>query len=263
MADNDDGDAIEEREQADSDSDPADPKSQAKSSKPPLEKLREVYSESDTTAKESHEAKREERSSCPDYFGVKSYLHNFYEKGVKDPAIYEDEDDFRYLIHPNPRRRRCTPIWWKVFVWIGANLLVFGVIGIIVGYSIPQQPVILDIDKQGNEIINRNAITYDFNLDICKLVGLIIFCIGGLTLTIALIFPSCLYNYCDEERKLGSESFKVRLLKDDLPSKSPLDMAIPATGNEKFVQPERKKEESIVTPEGIVKMTDEHAIIQK
>ena len=131
-------------------------------------------------------------------FGVKSYLHHFYEThSYKDPDMYEEDDTYRYLLHPPMRRRkRCTSIWWKVFVWIGANFLVFGVIGVLVGYLVPQRPVIVGTIGQNIKIMDKQATPFNFNLDVCKLVGLILFCIGGLTLTVALLFPSFLYNYC-------------------------------------------------------------------
>ena len=190
---------------------------------------------------------------CSDYFGVKSYLHHFYDTHFyKDPKIYEDEDDFRYLLHPNPRRR-CMSIWWKVFVWIGANFLVFGIIGILIGYLVPQRPVIVGSMDDNIQIIAKDAISFNFNLDVCKLVGLILFCIGGLTLTVALLFPSFLYQYCDEERR--HEAFKVRVGDDSPPLKSPVEMTVPASTKISSVQPERK-DEAIVTQEGMVPFKD-------
>lgn len=222
---------------------------------PSMEKLDEEDQES--LRRSSMEAKAKEakiRASCPDYFGVKSYLHNFYDTHFyKDPSIYEDEDDFRYLLHPNPRRRRCTSIWWKVFVWIGANFLVFGIIGVLVGYLVPQRPIVVGSYTDNIEIIDRGAISFNFNLDVCKLVGLILFCIGGLTLTVALLFPSFLYQYCEDDGR--DSSFKVRLgSEEEEPLKSPLEMSIPTTTMVSNVQPERKNAEAVVTQGGMVPM---------
>lgn len=186
-------------------------------------------------------------------FGVKSYLHHFYEThSYKDPDMYED-DAFRYLLHPQyPRRRRhhCTSIWWKVFVWIGANFLVFGVIGVLVGYLVPQRPIIVGAIGDNIKIMDKQAIPYNFNLDICKLVGLILFCIGGLTLTVALLFPSFFYHYCDDDRRDGA--FRVSVDAMEKAPLSPTDRNIPASSKLTNVQPERKNQEAIVTQEGMM-----------
>ena len=226
---------------------------------PSMEKVDEEEADTLGALKSAADAKAKEvrmRSSCPDYFGVKSYLHHFYDTHFyKDPDIYEDEDDFRYLLHPNPRRRRCTSIWWKVFVWIGANFLVFGIIGVLVGYLVPQKPIVVGSIADNIEIIDREAISFNFNLDVCKLVGLILFCIGGLTLTVALLFPSFLYQYCEDDGR--DSSFKVRMGDDEEePLKSPLEMSIPTTTMVSNVQPDRKETESVVTQGGMVPMKD-------
>lgn len=213
---------------------------------PSLEKVDEDL---ETEKKEVRDPKR---YLCSDYFGVKSYLHNFYDQHVyKDPSVYEDEDDLRFLLHPNSRRRHCTSIWWKVFVWIGANFLIFGIIGVLVGYLVPQKPIIVGSIGQNIELINREAFAYNFNLDVCKLVGLVLFCVGGLTLTVALLFPSFLYNYCDDERRDGA--FRVSMLDpEEKPPNSPVEMTVPATAQITGVQPERKQQEAIVTQEGML-----------
>ena len=188
---------------------------------------------------------------CPDYFGVRSYLHDFYETTYKDPSIYEDEDDFRLLLHPNPKRRRCPPIWWKIFMWIGVNLLVFGIIGILVGYLVPQKPIFLKVDEERSEgYVDRSAMTFNTTLDICKLIGLILFCIGGMTLAMALLFPSFLTSYCDEDP--SDDNFKISLDEEDGPPLSPVEMKIPKIAKVKGVQPLRTVPEAVVMDDGVV-----------
>ena len=196
---------------------------------------------------------------CHDFsFGVRSYLHNFYDPKVyKDPDVYE-EDDYRYLLSgPYPRRRRCTSIWWKVFVWIGANLLVFGILGVLIGYLVPQKSVIIGSLSENQSVIDHEAIAYNFNLDVCKLVGLVLFCMGGLTLTLALLSPSFMYSYFDDDR-YPPEAFKVKVCPEytDEPPLSPTEKNIPASSLVKNVQPDRKSEESIVTKEGMMPYHD-------
>lgn len=198
----------------------------------------------------------QEMLGCSDLFGVRSHLHHFYDKTFyKDPSIYEEDDEFGYLLQgPRKRPRLCTSIWWKVFVWIGANFLVFGIIGVLVGYLVPAKTVFVESMANNIEIVDKEAISFNFNLDVCKLVGLILFCIGGLTLTVALLFPSLLYQYCDGGGMVIQDAaFRVRVLGEE-PIKSPVDRNVPATSTLTGVQPDRKVDESIVTQEGMMAM---------
>ncbi|GFO37135.1 neurensin-1 [Plakobranchus ocellatus] len=162
-------------------------------------------------SKDSDGKQPKRRRSCPMYFGVKSYLHHFYDDGnsYKDPSLYED-DDHQYLLQPNHRRRRCAPIWWKIFMWIGVSLLLFGVVGILVGYLVPPRRVLITNNPsssspssfssldEGNvkAHIDERAEEYNTTLDMSKLVGLILFSVGGVTLAMALLFPSFLNHHC-------------------------------------------------------------------
>ncbi|XP_076463182.1 uncharacterized protein LOC143295395 isoform X1 [Babylonia areolata] len=201
------------------------------------------------------------KRSCPMYFGVKSYLHHFYDShsSYKDPSVYEDDDDM-YLLHPNPRRRRCPPIWWKVFMWVGVNLLLFGVVGILVGYLVPPKTVIVGENKPAGEwYIDTSAKSYNTTLDMCKLIGLVLFCIGGITLAMSLLFPSFLTHYCDDDAA-DDDTTKVPLrAPDDVeegggrggggkPPLSPVEMTIPATSKVKSVQPTSKTSQSVLPP---------------
>lgn len=185
------------------------------------------------------------------YFGVKSYLHQFYDThtSYKDPSVYEDDDD-AYLLHPNPRRRRCPPIWWKIFMWVGVNLLLFGVVGILVGYLVPPKTEIVGENKPAGEwYIDTSAKSYNTTLDMCKLIGLVLICIGGITLAMSLLFPSFFSHYCEDD---ADDVLKVPLRPgggDDIEAGgkaplSPIEMTIPATSKVKGVQPARKLPES-------------------
>ncbi|XP_023722049.1 golgin subfamily A member 6-like protein 22 isoform X2 [Cryptotermes secundus] len=68
--------------------------------------------------------------SCPIYFGVKSYLHHFYDSApVKDSQLYEDyieEDDFEYTVDPVKHRgcrKCCHGFWFRAGLWGGINLI--------------------------------------------------------------------------------------------------------------------------------------------
>lgn len=195
------------------------------------------------------------KKACHDYFGVKSYLHDFYEATYKDPSIYEEEDDFRFLLRSNQRRRRCPQIWWKIFMWLGVNLLIFGILGILVGYLVPQKPIFSKVDEENSEgFVDRSAMAFNTTLDVCKLIGLIMFCVGGMTLATALLFPSFLTSYCDED--MADDTFKVRLDEEEEAPLSPVEMSIPKTSKVKSVQPLRTVPEAVVTNDGVVEYND-------
>lgn len=112
------------------------------------------------------------------------------------------------------------------------------------------------------EVIDRQAIAYNYNLDACKLVGLILFCLGGLTLAVALMIPSFLYRYCDDDDDGRPEEggFAVPIggggCRGDDPAavrdKDPLFMAVPSTERLTEVQPSRKQDEGGLGREGTI-----------
>lgn len=192
--------------------------------------------------------KPKRKRSCPVYFGVKSYLHQFYDDHqFKDPSLYED-DDHQFLLQPHRRHRRCAPVWWKVFMWIGMVLLVFGVTGIVIGYLVPpKQTLIRAAGDRSHAYVNEGADEYNATLEQCQLVGLVLFCVGGATLAMALLFPSFLAHYCDEDTK-DDPGIKVPLQDEAAEPVSPLQMVIPASSRVKSVQPEKKAQQQMLTP---------------
>jgi len=193
--------------------------------------------------------KTKRKRSCPVYFGVKSYLHQFYDDHqFKDPSLYED-DDHQFLLQPHRRHRRCAPVWWKIFLWVGVALLVFGVTGIVIGYLVPpKQTLIRAADNKNQAYVNESAEEYNATLEQCQLVGLILFCVGGATLAMALLFPLFLTHYCDEDTK-DDPGIKVPLHDDTTDQVNPLQKVIPASSHVKSVQPEKKSQQQMLTPQ--------------
>jgi hypothetical protein len=188
--------------------------------------------------------------ACPDYFGVRSYLHNFYEwQAYKDPNLYEDEwGDSRRLLYPS-KDRRCTATWWKAFVFVGASLLLVGTLAVLIGYLVPQRTVNVGYVDADHEVIDLDAKQYNQYLDICKLVGLILFCGGGVALAMALMVPSFLYRYCDDERREAAFSVQSGDVAPQCPVKDPMKAAIPASARLTEIQPPRKADEAMLLGE--------------
>jgi hypothetical protein len=203
------------------------------------EENHEILSKNTNIHKGGDSEKPKKKSGCPVYFGVKSYLHDFYDPSstTKDPNIYEEDDDFALLLNPRSRRRRCPPIWLKVCIWSGANLLLFGIVGILVGYTVPRKSPVTKLNEDKNlGYIDHNAVSFNSTLDLCKLVGLILFCSGGIIFAMSLLFPSFLTNYCDDD--VTEDSIRIPLADEKTPL-SPIEMSIPATSKVKSVQPNR------------------------
>ena len=106
-------------------------------------------------------------------------------------------------------------------MWLGVTLLLFGVIGILVGYLVPPRHVLIahspssssssslssssSDDDSSKAYIDERAQEYNTTLDMSKLVGLILFCVGGVTLAMALLFPSFLTHHCLDEDLYGHD----------------------------------------------------------
>ena len=102
------------------------------------------------------------RAGCPDYFGVKSYLHHFYDTHFyKDPDIYEDEDDFRYSL-----KLIGNPV--LLFLINGKNTEIIGVrLAQVAGHWWPgvNSPLLL---LPGSVILTRIDPMNLYNLYICR-----------------------------------------------------------------------------------------------
>lgn len=137
--------------------------------------------------------------SCPIYFGVKSYLHHFYDTtSIKNSPLYEEyieEDDFEYAVDPIKNRgcrRCCRGFWFRAGLWGGINLILVGVITLLVGYLTPQREMIVG-HHNNLEILDRSAIAFNRRLELCRLAGLAVFCCGGLVLLLTLLLSSFLH----------------------------------------------------------------------
>jgi len=188
------------------------------------------------------------------FFGVKSYLHNFYEHvSVKNPQLYEEYEEYKYLIAPKEKRR--TLFFWRFIFWTGFILLVFGSVVLMAGYLVPKMNI--DVGYQEEmRIIDRAAYMFNQNLEWCKIIGLAIFCVGGTLLSASLLLPSLVGLSCiDDEYNDETTPFKLRIADDDdcdeiLNEKKD---KIPATEELKSVQPKRE-DEMIITHSGLKKV---------
>ncbi|XP_067853413.1 neurensin-1 [Heptranchias perlo] len=136
-------------------------------------------------------------------YGVRSYLHQFYEDCTA--SIWEQEDDFQIKRSPS----RWSSILWKVGLMAGIAILLIGMAVIAAGYLVPPK-----IEAFGEEedflVVDGHAVQYNVALDICKLAGAILFCIGGMIMATCLLMSASAMNYSKEEKYL-QQKFKERI----------------------------------------------------
>jgi len=139
----------------------------------------------------------------PPLYGVRSYLHQFYQAGQKNPSIYEEDEGDEYLLQAADYELQHhgklwyhKPVLWKALVWIGINFLVFGIIGIFVAYLVPREKIYIETSDKHYFIIQKSAEEYNNNLELVKLVALAFFCSGALLTVIALLIPSVIWKEC-------------------------------------------------------------------
>ncbi|XP_019735575.1 neurensin-1 [Hippocampus comes] len=135
-------------------------------------------------------------------YGVRSYLHQFYEECTA--SIWERDEDFQIQRSPS----RWSSLLWKVCLAFGTLILFTGLIVIVVGYATPAR-----IEAFGEEdllFVDSQAVSFNRALDICKLTGAVLFCVGGTSMAVGLLLSAFAKSYSKEELFL-QQKFKERL----------------------------------------------------
>ncbi|XP_054285663.1 uncharacterized protein LOC129002114 [Macrosteles quadrilineatus] len=141
-------------------------------------------------SEEKKPAEEPARARCPIYYGIKSYIHDFYDppdREVFKSGEYIQEDDFQFLVEPGKRRWRGC--WLRVGLWVGVNLMLVGIIAMLVGHlTAPRDTVVHQQDHY--TVLDSWAVTYNNRLIICQLAGLIGFTSGGVIVMLVLLVSS-------------------------------------------------------------------------
>ncbi|XP_056597756.1 neurensin 1-like [Triplophysa dalaica] len=119
-------------------------------------------------------------SSCR-VFGVRSYLHHFYQECT---ASMRDQQE-------NQSQRSSLP-WslnlWKVTLALGALLLTVGLVVMTVGYAIPTR---IEAFGEGELLfVDRQAMRYNRSLHVCVLVGTGLLTLGGVLMAGGILMSS-------------------------------------------------------------------------
>ncbi|ETE72532.1 Neurensin-1 [Ophiophagus hannah] len=135
-------------------------------------------------------------------YGVRSYLHQFYEDCTG--SIWEYDDDFQIQRSPN----KWSSTFWKVGLISGTMFMLTGIIVLVVGFLVT--PKIEALGVEDFVVVDTHAVQFNRALDVCKLAGAILFCIGGTTMAACLLMSAFAKSYSREEKYL-QQKFKERI----------------------------------------------------
>lgn len=139
-------------------------------------------------------------------FGVKSYLHEFYDQSSIKSDFYAQK---------RAKDKRLRIVWMFLFA-IGMIALLTGSSLLVFGFFSTEKQVIVDKFDDHTQIIDKYAIQYNEYIESCRAFGLFLFIIGGIIVSISLILPSflcyrqCLYkedDFDDISFNLSSSSY--------------------------------------------------------
>lgn len=129
------------------------------------------------------ESASSEGSSCLQ-FGVRSYLHHFYEE-CSSSSIWERDPENRGFVQ-NQR----TALWWNSAVWkvslaLGFLILTAGVVSMSVGYSTPHK--IEEFGEGDLFFVDSQAISYNRGLHLSTAAGIGLSCLGSALVVIGVV----------------------------------------------------------------------------
>ena len=200
-------------------------------------------------------------------FGVKSYLHKFYE----DDPQYKDRDDIYCEAEDHPlarlrgKKRPCSrgALWWKAGAWVGLNILILAVLALMIGYFVTPKKEILRYTDD-TPVVDQDAVSFNKKLDGAKLAGLIMLCSGGFLLAISLLIPS-FSHAAEEEDDFNTDEVRIDP-EGTFPPYMPItsgdentEEGIPVTSAVTNIQPQRAKGEFVVAGKGMVTVQGETA----
>lgn len=207
-----------------------------------LSKGRELNTNPETTNKKQ------------EFFGVKSYVHTFYEAMAMDnPHMYEEGGSHFEYLTPIRKRRKQILCWRAVFC-SGMLILTMGLITILVGFLVPKRKEVVNV-QEDIEVISKAEQLFNQDLDICKIVGIVLFCTGGIMVTIVLLALMLMRKHRMED-PLSEEIPMAEPEAEMEPGPgTPMDVKVPATEELTAVQPKRvDPEEVVMTNAGLCKV---------
>ncbi|XP_054709354.1 neurensin-1-like [Uloborus diversus] len=214
---------------------------QAKSlSKPKLLESVSETEESQSLLSRSSKTESDLNSKGQEFFGVRSYVHTFYEAMAMDNVPDEPRCHFYSGNFRTPlRKRRKQVLCWRLTFFTGLLILCVGLTAILVGFLVPRRKEVVNI-QEDIEIIDRVDQAFNRDLQLCKVVGIALFCTGG------LIVAAVLLAMIAKMPKRDDPVEEIPMTEPDRGPTSPVGTKVPATEELKPVQPKRMDAEKLV-----------------
>ncbi|XP_078410995.1 neurensin-1-like isoform X1 [Cetorhinus maximus] len=131
-------------------------------------------------------------------YGVRSYLHLFYED-CTGSMLEDDESD---ELHRQRSASGWRSVLWKVGMSAGTILFLVGLATVTTGYLVP--PKIEGIGEADFLVVDKHAVEYNEALEVSKLVGAILFSVGGTAVAACvLVLTFSRHPPRDEERQFS------------------------------------------------------------
>ncbi|XP_025209147.1 uncharacterized protein LOC112604368 isoform X2 [Melanaphis sacchari] len=172
-------------------------------------------------------------------FGVKSYLHEFYDD-PDDCELFQDDDgndddDFKYFVEPEIRwYHHCS----GAFAVLGLVVMAVGATAMAVGHLLPAKDPVVDRSTH-MEVIDRRAVSFNDHLASCRYIGSMVFAVG-FVFTVVRFWTSVIRN---GGRKIGGNgdmraAKKLRVGKERSSPTRTQTVRIPISGRLESVQPD-------------------------
>ncbi|XP_015684624.1 neurensin-2 [Protobothrops mucrosquamatus] len=114
------------------------------------------------------------------WYGVRSYLHLFYE----DCTGTHSEDNLENAA-TSPTKDDRTPVFWKVTLSAGTLLLLTGAAALTTGSLLPSK--LEDIGEAEFVVLDQRAVEYNDALGICRAVGVVLCAVAGVLLVASVV----------------------------------------------------------------------------
>ncbi|XP_028820133.1 neurensin 1-like [Denticeps clupeoides] len=115
-------------------------------------------------------------------FGVRSYLHHFYEECTA--SVWERHEDFQTQRSPH----RLSSGLWKVSLAFGTLVMATGLVVFVAGFSIPSR---IEAFGEGELLfVDRQAVRFNQGLHLSVQVGAGMLCLGGLLVAGGLLMSA-------------------------------------------------------------------------